>query len=77
MNILEQRADLRKNAMMWWICIRGQQKVISAKKYYPNKKYFMLKARDIIHIYITDVKSTYVEDKLREHDSKVKLQKIS
>ena len=77
MNILEERANLRKNATMWWICIHGVKKVTLTKKYYPNKKYFMLNAKEITHIYITDMKSTYTEDQLRENESQLKLRKIS
>ena len=64
-NPVAEKKEIRKDAMMWWISVRGQQKIIMATRYFPDTKHYMLSGREIQHIYITDPKSTYLMDKLR------------
>ena len=64
-NPIAEVKELRKDAMMWWISVRGQQKVILSNKYYPGRRHYSLTGREIQHIYTTYHKSTYLVDKLR------------
>ena len=58
-NPVEQAKLRRKEAMYWWISLRGQHKVILTTKYFPERKYYSLTDREIESMWIFETNYQY------------------
>lgn len=64
-NIVAEKKELRKMALLWWISLPSEYKFRIKRKYYPLQNTYTLSGRQIEYIYVVDPKSPYLEDKLR------------
>ena len=66
-SVLESKLR-RKEAMYWWICLRGQQKYTIGKKYFPDRKHTSLTGREIEAMW---VKEEFIPPKTRPRKSTI------